>query len=60
MEDEVLASGRLRLRFPWFEADGELAQERLAKRIRLTAEEREQIESAALFLHDWVLQDVEK
>ena len=60
MEDEVLASGRLRFRFPWFEADGELAQERLAKRIRLTAEEREQIESAALFLHDWVLQDVEK
>ncbi len=60
VEDEVLASGRLRFRFPWFEADGELAQERLAKRIRLSAEEREQIESAALFLHDWVLQDVEK
>lgn len=60
VEDEVLANGRLRFRFPWFETDGELANERLAKTIRLSPDEREQMGSAAQFLHDWVLQDVRK
>lgn len=54
VEDEVHASGRLRYRFPWFDADPALVQERLAKRMRMSADEREQIDSAARFLHDWV------
>jgi hypothetical protein len=58
VEDEVHASGRLRYRFPWFDTDPTLVQERLAKRMRLSADEREQIDSAARFLHDWVQQDV--
>lgn len=33
VEDEVHASGRLRYRFPWFDADPALVQERLAKRM---------------------------
>ena len=58
VEDEVHASGRLRYRFPWFDADPALVQERLAKRMRLSAEERELIDNTARFLHDWVQQDV--
>lgn len=58
VEDEVRASGRLRYRFPWFDADPALAQEHLAKRMRLSSEEREQIDSIARFLHDWVPQGV--
>ena len=58
VEDEVHASGRLRYRFPWFDADTALVQERLAKRTRLSAYEHEQIDSVARFLHDWVQQDV--
>lgn len=58
VEDEVQASGRLRYRFPWFDADPALVQERLAKRMRLSADEREQLDGATRFLHDWVQQDV--
>lgn len=58
VENEVRRSGRLRFHYPWFEADGELAAERLAKRIRLSADEREQLDAAARFLRDWVLRDV--
>jgi hypothetical protein len=58
VEDEVHASGRLRHLFPWFDADPALAQERLARRMRLSADERGQLDSAARFLHDWVQQDV--
>jgi hypothetical protein len=58
VEDEVHASGRLRYRFPWFDADPALVHERMAKRLRLSADEREQIDSTARFLHDWVQQDV--
>jgi hypothetical protein len=58
VENEVLRSGRLRFHFPWFEADGELTAERMARRIRLSVEEREQLDAAAQFLRDWVLRDV--
>lgn len=58
VENEVHASGRLRHRFPWFDADPALVQERLARRMRLSADEREQLDLAARFLHDWVQQDV--
>ena len=58
VEAEVHASARLRFRYPWFDADAELVRERLARRVRLSADEREQIEIAAGVLHDAVLQDV--
>jgi hypothetical protein len=58
VESEVHASGRLRRHFPWFDADPALVQERLARRMRLSAEDRAQIDSAARFLQDWVQQDV--
>ena len=37
-----------------------MASERLAKRVRLSRDEREQIDAASRFLHDWVLQDVRR
>ncbi len=52
VEDEVRASGRLRFRFPWFDTDPALVQERMAARMRLSADEREQLDGAARFLHD--------
>jgi hypothetical protein len=58
VEAEVHASGRLRFHFPWFDTDSTLVHERLAQRVRLSADEREQIDVAARFLHDWVQQDV--
>ncbi len=58
VEDEVRASGRLRFRFPWFDTDPALVQERMATRMRLSADERDQVDRAARFLHDWVQQDV--
>lgn len=57
VEDEVRRSGRLRFHFPWFETDSDLAAERLAKRFRLSVDEREQLDAAAQFLRDWVLRD---
>jgi hypothetical protein len=60
VEDEVLRNGRLRFHFPWFEADADLAAERLAKRFRLPVEEREQLDAAAQFLRDWVLRDASR
>jgi hypothetical protein len=58
VENEVLQSGRLRFHYPWFQADAGLAEERLAKRVKLSAEERAQLDAAAQFLRDWVLRDV--
>jgi hypothetical protein len=58
VEDEVHASRRLRFHFPWFDGDAELAQERLARRMKLSRAENEDLEAAAHFLHDWLLQDV--
>lgn len=60
VENEVHTSRRLRFHFPWFDGDAELAQERLARRVRLSREENEDLDAAARFLHDWVLQDVER
>ena len=57
VEDEVHRNPRLRFLFPWFDADAKITEERLAQRIRLSAQEKAQLEAAARFLHDWVLQD---
>ncbi|MBE0550569.1 MAG: hypothetical protein IH627_23480 [Rubrivivax sp.] len=60
VEAEVHASARLRFRYPWFDGDAELVAERLARRVRLSADEREQIDIAAGVLHGAVLQDVSR
>lgn len=58
VEEEVLRSGRLRHRFPWVETDRAAAAERLAHRVRLSAEQRQSLDIATNFLRDWVTQEV--
>lgn len=60
VEAEVRRSARLRFNYPWFDGDVELANERLATRMRLSRDEREQLDAAASVLHGWVLQDVQR
>ncbi len=59
VEDEVHKSPRLRAKYPWFDAD-EFASERLAKQIRLSADEKQSIEAAQSVLHGWVLSDIDR
>ncbi|MBC3949638.1 hypothetical protein H8S59_07655 [Pseudomonas sp. DOAB1069] len=54
VEDEVHRSGALMFKFPWFDAD-DLASERYAKRVRLSADEKAQLGAAQSVLHGWVL-----
>lgn len=56
VEDEVRKNPRLKFNYPWF-SDADLAAERLSKQIRLSAEERTQIEAAASVLRAYVLTD---
>jgi hypothetical protein len=56
VEDEVLKNARLRYHFPWFD-NVEHAQERLAKQIRLTAQELAKVQASQSVLHGWVLMD---
>jgi hypothetical protein len=60
VEHEVHRNPRLRSHYPWFDGDDAIAAERLAQKIRLTAAEKAQLDAAARFLHDWVLQDVQR
>lgn len=54
VEDEVHKSPKLRFRYPWFDKP-ELASERLAKRVRLGADEKLQVEAATSVLRAHVL-----
>jgi len=56
VEDEVFKSPRLQFLYPWF-SDGDLNNERMARQIRLSKEERAQIEAAASVLRAYVLAD---
>jgi len=58
VEDEVHRSPRLRQTYPWFDLE-EFAAERLAKQIRLTDDDKAQIEAAQSILRGWVLADPE-
>lgn len=58
VEDEVHRSPVLRAKFPWFDSDLYSA-ERLAKQVRLSAAERQQLESASSVLHGWVIADIQ-
>lgn len=60
VEAEVQRSPRLRLRYPWFDGDASLSEERLAQRLRLSRDQRERLDASANFLHDGVLQDVRR
>lgn len=54
VEEEVHRSGALKFKFPWFDG-AQLAAERVAKQIRLSAGEKSQLESAQSVLRGWVL-----
>lgn len=54
VEDEVHKSPRLNFLYPWFD-NPELAAERLATRIRLSADEKEQLDAATSVLRAHVL-----
>jgi predicted nuclease of predicted toxin-antitoxin system len=60
VEEEVRRNPRLRFHYPWFDGDEALASERISKRLKLPQEERAQLDAAARFLHDWVLQDAQR
>jgi hypothetical protein len=56
VEEEVRRNPKLSFKFPWFD-DGDLAQERLAKRVRLTKDERADIEARVSVLRAHVLEN---
>lgn len=56
VEEEVHRSSRLRSRFPWFDGQ-EFVDERLAKQVRLSVEEKAEVQAAQSVLHGWVLSD---
>jgi hypothetical protein len=56
VEDEVHRSARLKALYPWFDGQ-EFANERIAKQIRLTTDEKASVQVAQSVLHGWVLSD---
>lgn len=54
VEEEVHRSGALKFKFPWFDGE-DLAAERVAKQVRLSADEKGQLEAAQSVLRGWVL-----
>ena len=59
VEDEVYRSARLKSLYPWFDGH-EFANERLAKQIRLSTEDKASVKAAQSVLHGWVLADPDK
>lgn len=53
VEEEVHRSGALKFKFPWFDGE-DLAAERVAKQIRLSADEKSQLSAAQSVLRGWV------
>jgi hypothetical protein len=56
-EDEVRRSPRLKYKFPWFDQP-DLAEERVAKQVRLSAETKEQLEITKGIFRQHVLENV--
>lgn len=56
VEDEVHRSTRLQFHYPWFD-DKSLAEERLAKRVRLSKDEKAQIDAMSSVLRAHVLEN---
>jgi hypothetical protein len=59
VEEEVHRSPKLRYHFPWFD-DAILTEERLAKQVRLSNDEKQQIKAAASVLRAHVLENVDE
>lgn len=59
VEDEVHQSSRLRHQYPWFD-DAEFADERMAKQVRLSANEKSSIQAVQSVLRASVLEDADK
>jgi predicted nucleic acid-binding protein len=59
VEDEVHRNPRLKSRYPWFD-DPEFADERMAKQVRLSADEKEEIEIVQGILRGTALQEAER
>jgi hypothetical protein len=57
VEDEVRRSGRLQTLNPWFDTDG-LALERDCQTVRLSKEEKAQLDAASSLLHGLVIKNV--
>jgi hypothetical protein len=57
VEQEVYRNATLRFKFPWFDADV-LVAERLAKRVRLSVDERVDLDIAQSVIHGLVLSDL--
>lgn len=55
-EEEVYKSSRLRFLYPWFD-NQEIAAERLAKQVRLSNEEKQQIQAAQSIFRNHVLEN---
>lgn len=58
VEEEVRRSPRLQFNYPWFQ-DPDIADERMAKRVRLSADEKATLASAISILRGVVLADAE-
>lgn len=56
VEDEVHRNPRLHFYFPWFD-DAQLTAERLAKQVRLSKDEKMQVQAATTILHAHVLEN---
>ncbi|MFM2112250.1 MAG: hypothetical protein RLZZ271_910 [Pseudomonadota bacterium] len=59
VEDEVHRNPRLKSRYPWFD-DPEFADERMAKRVRLSADEKAEIKLVQGILRGTALQEAER
>lgn len=58
VEDEVYRSPNLRFKFPWFDRQ-EIKEERLAKQVRLSADEKIKLAAATSVLRGHVTSDVQ-
>lgn len=56
VENEVHRNSTLSYKFPWFEGEF-FASERMAKSVRITAEQKVQLQAATSVLYGWVLGD---
>jgi hypothetical protein len=59
VEDEVHKSPRLKSQYPWFD-DAEFANERMAKQVRLSADEKDTLQVVQSVLRGTALQEVER
>jgi len=59
VEDEVRRNSALRFKFPWFN-DADLAAERMAAQMRLSADDHKKLDAATSILRRHVLDDIDR